>query len=40
IFCNMLGVEIERGRFPEDKRIIKDIIERVCYKNARDMLAL
>ena len=40
IFCNMLGVEIERGRFPEDKRVIKDIIERVCYKNARDMLAL
>jgi glucuronate isomerase len=36
----MLGVEIERGRFPEDKRVIKDIIERVCYKNARDMLAL
>ena len=38
IFCNYLGTEIERGRFPSDKRILKNIIERVCYKNARDML--
>lgn len=38
IFCNYLGTAIERGRFPKDERIIKDIIERVCYKNSRDML--
>ena len=38
IFCNFLGTEIERGRFPNDKRILKDIIERVCYKNALNML--
>ena len=38
IFCNFLGTEIERGRFPYDRRILKDIIEKVCYKNARDML--
>ena len=38
IFCNYLGTEIERGRFPDDKRILKDIIERVCYKNALQML--
>ena len=38
IFCNYLGTEIGRGRFPSDKRILKNIIERVCYKNARDML--
>ena len=38
IFCNYLGSEVERGRFPDDKRILKDIIEKVCYKNARDML--
>ena len=38
IFCNYLGTEVERGRFPDDKRILKDIIYRVCYKNARDML--
>ena len=38
IFCNFLGTEIERGRFPYDKRILKDLIERVCYKNSRDML--
>ena len=38
IFCNYLGTEIERGRFPDDRRILKDIIGRVCYKNSRDML--
>ena len=38
IFCNFLGTEIERGRFPYDKRILKDIIERVCYRNALNML--
>ena len=38
IFCNYLGTEIERGRFPDDKLILKDIIERVCYKNALQML--
>ena len=37
IFCNYLGTEVERGRFPNDKRILKDIIERVCYKNSRSM---
>lgn len=38
IFCNYLGDAIERNRFPYDKRILKDIIERVCYKNALEML--
>jgi glucuronate isomerase len=38
IFCNYLGSAIERNRFPYDKRILKDIIERVCYKNAWEML--
>ena len=37
IFCNFIGTEVERGRFPNDKRILKDIIERVCYKNSRNM---
>ena len=37
IFCNFLGTEIERGRFPYDERILKDIIERVCYKNSLNM---
>lgn len=38
IFCNYLGTAIERGRFPYDERILKDIIERVCYRNSREML--
>ena len=38
IFCNFLGTEVERGRFPDDMRILKDIVKRVCYKNAKDML--
>lgn len=38
IFCNYLGTEIERGRFPDDRRILGDIIERVCYRNSKDLL--
>ena len=37
IFCNYLGDAIERKRFPDDKRILKEIIERVCYKNSLAM---
>ena len=37
IFCNFLGTEVERGRFPDDDVILKDIVERVCYKNALGM---
>ena len=37
IFCNYLGNTIERNRFPNDKRILKEIIERVCYKNSLAM---
>ena len=37
IFCNYLGTKVERGRFPNDKRILKDIVEKVCYKNSRNM---
>lgn len=37
IFCNYLGDAIERNRFPYDKRILKEIIERVCYRNALSM---
>ena len=39
IFCNYLGTEVARGRFPDDMRIIGDIIRRVCYQNAKDMLS-
>ena len=37
IFCNYLGTEIERGRFPDDDKILEDIISRVCYKNSLGM---
>lgn len=37
IFCNYLGDAIERNRFPDNKRILKEIIERVCYKNSLAM---
>ncbi|MBR4557343.1 MAG: glucuronate isomerase [Clostridiales bacterium] len=37
IFCNFLGTEIERGRFPDDDRISEEIISRVCYKNSLGM---
>lgn len=35
ILCNLLGEQIEKGFFPCDEDILKDIVESICYKNAK-----
>lgn len=39
ILCNFIGREIESGRFPNDDRILRPLIENVCCNNARAMLS-
>ncbi|MDO4284499.1 MAG: glucuronate isomerase [Eubacteriales bacterium] len=34
IFCNLLGGWVENGEFPNDERILKQIVEGVCCRNA------
>lgn len=36
IFCNMIGKWVEDGLYPKDWEFLKNIVEGVCYYNARD----
>lgn len=36
IFCNMVGTWVEKGLYPKDYDALKNIIEGVCYRNAKD----
>ncbi len=40
IFCNLLGAWVENGEFPAEERILKNLVEGVCYANARRYFAL
>ncbi len=35
IFCNVLGEWIENGEYPYDEKSLREIVEGVCYKNAK-----
>jgi glucuronate isomerase len=35
ILCNVLGDEIEKGELPNDMTLIGNMIEDICYKNAK-----
>ncbi len=36
ILCNMFGKDAENGEIPNDKALLGDIIEKICYKNAKE----
>ncbi len=35
IFCNLLGEWVENGEYPYDENSLREIVEGVCYKNAK-----
>ncbi len=35
IFCNLLGEDVRRGALPDDFKLLADLVQRVCYGNAR-----
>lgn len=35
ILCNVLGDEIEKGELPNNKHLIGNMVEAICYKNAK-----
>lgn len=35
IFCNMIGEWVEAGEFPADMELLKEIVQGVCYNNAK-----
>ncbi len=36
ILCNLLGKWVEEGEYPADFEILKEIVEGICYKNAKE----
>lgn len=36
IVCNYIGEEVEKGLIPEDEELLKMMIERISYKNAKE----
>jgi glucuronate isomerase len=38
ILCNILGEDVEKGLIPDDKGLLKNLIEAVCYRNAKEFI--
>ena len=38
IFCNLIGRWVEDGEYPDDSEMLKEIVEGICYKNAKEYL--
>jgi glucuronate isomerase len=36
ILCNVLGEEIQKGELPDDMSLIGNMVERICFKNAKN----
>lgn len=36
ILCNLLGSWVEDGEYPDDRKALKEIVEGICYRNAKD----
>lgn len=36
IFCNLIGGWVEKGEYPNDQKALKQIVEGVCYYNAKE----
>ncbi len=35
ILCNLVGEWVENGEYPNDQKALKELIEGICYKNAK-----
>ncbi len=40
ILCNLLGSEMETGLLPNDIALVGGLVERICYRNAKEFLKL
>lgn len=40
VLCNLLGNDMEKGELPNDEALIGDMVQRICFQNARDYLGL
>ena len=40
VLCNLLGNDMERGDLPNDEVLLGEMVQRICFQNARDYLGL
>lgn len=40
VLCNLLGNDMEKGELPNDEALIGEMIQHICFQNARDYLGL
>jgi glucuronate isomerase len=40
ILCNLLGRDMETGELPKDKKLVGELIEDICFRNASNYLRL
>ena len=36
ILCNLLGKWVTEGKYPNDEKYLKEIVEGISYKNAKE----
>jgi hypothetical protein len=36
----MLGDDVKRGLLPDDRKLLSEVVKRVCFDNARDYFEL
>ena len=39
ILCNLLGRWVEEGQYPKDEELLRNIVEGICYRNAKNYFA-
>jgi glucuronate isomerase len=40
VLCNLLGREMESGELPNDERMVGELVEKICYRNAEQYFGL
>ncbi|MGH9534048.1 MAG: glucuronate isomerase, partial [Terriglobales bacterium] len=40
VLCNLLGAAMERGELPNDERLLGNLVQNICYRNAVEFLRL
>jgi len=40
LFCNLVGVDVERGEIPNDQGLLGDLVRGVCFENAKTYFGL
>jgi glucuronate isomerase len=40
VLCNILGTDVERGELPCDMALLGQMVEDICFNNAREYFAM